>query len=60
MMVSHVTTTERIRSPVDDHRLGLAGLILPASSPCALACPNSSGRLGIGWVCIGRCEAGPI
>ena len=35
---------DRIQIAFDDHRLvANAGLILPAPSPCALACPNSSG-----------------
>ena len=35
---------DRIQIAFDDHRLvANAGLILPPPSPCALACPNSSG-----------------
>ena len=34
---------DRIRIAFDDHRLvANAGLILPATLPCASACPNSS------------------
>ncbi len=35
---------DRIQIAFDDHRLvANAGLILPATLACALACPNSSG-----------------